>query len=278
MGYTFLTAVDTKVDDESKNKIFCSIMRLAWFPTVVDNWSRALLRGLLLKKKKENRGKGQGALPEEFGGAGSEFEDAAGQSLALHERRRVGQLVALQVAARDAHGARRFARRDDDAHARVTAAPHRSAAGVHHEADQEPAPKQRHTASSSTGSSSSAPTPPSSSAALHIWCSSLSTYKKKPFWVLFFLLCFFLYVEILVSTSHRWSAGTQTEDARFCLRWTRTPVSAGSGEAQNQRWPIENEKKLMRMKTKKSARLVTDNEGMKKNKEKTIEGGGVRRG
>ena len=55
-------------------------------------------------------------------------------------------------------------------------------------------------------------------------------------------------------------------------------MSAGSGEAQNQRWPIENEKKLMRMKTKKSARLVTDNEGMKKNKEKTIEGGGVRRG
>lgn len=45
----------------------------------------------------------------------------------------------LGQAAGDARGRRALPGRDDDAHAVVAAAPHGTAAGVHHEADQEPA-------------------------------------------------------------------------------------------------------------------------------------------
>lgn len=45
----------------------------------------------------------------------------------------------LGQAAGDARGRRALPGWDDDAHAVVAAAPHGTAAGVHHEADQEPA-------------------------------------------------------------------------------------------------------------------------------------------
>ena len=47
------------------------------------------------------------------------------------------QFLSLQVAARDAHRARSFAWRDDNAHAAMTAAAHCSASSIDHEAHQE---------------------------------------------------------------------------------------------------------------------------------------------
>ena len=78
-------------------------------------------------------------VPEEFSGSGSQFQDAAGQSLAFHQRRGVYQFVALQVAAGDAHWARSLTGRDDDTDAAVATSAHRSAASINHKADQKPA-------------------------------------------------------------------------------------------------------------------------------------------
>lgn len=51
----------------------------------------------------------------------------------------------LHQAAGDAGGRRALARWDDDPHAVVPTAPHRTPAGVHHETDQETAQKRQHT-------------------------------------------------------------------------------------------------------------------------------------
>ena len=77
-------------------------------------------------------------LPEELGGRRSQFQDAAGQSLAFHQRRRVDQFVLLQVATGDPHRAGGLARRDDDTDATVATSAHSPAASVHHKTDQEP--------------------------------------------------------------------------------------------------------------------------------------------
>ena len=78
------------------------------------------------------------SVPKELCSGRAQLEDPGGDRLSLHERRRVYQLVLLEVPARDAHRHRRLPRRDDDAHAGVAAAAHRAAASVHHEAHQEP--------------------------------------------------------------------------------------------------------------------------------------------
>ena len=76
--------------------------------------------------------------PEELGPGRAELQDAGGDGLALHEGRRVDQLVLLEVSARHAHRHGRLARRYDDPDARVAAAAHGAAPRVDHEADEEP--------------------------------------------------------------------------------------------------------------------------------------------
>ena len=82
---------------------------------------------------------GGGGVPQELRADGPHLEDAAGERLALHQRRRVDELLALHQLARHARRHARLARRDDDAHARVTTAAHGAAASVDHEAHQEAA-------------------------------------------------------------------------------------------------------------------------------------------
>jgi len=77
-------------------------------------------------------------LPQEFSCVGSKLENATGQGLAVHKRRRVDQFVFLKVAARDPHRAGRLAWRDDDPDAGMTASAHSTTSGVDHEAHQEP--------------------------------------------------------------------------------------------------------------------------------------------
>ncbi len=78
-------------------------------------------------------------VPKEFSGSGSQFQDAAGQSLAFHQRRGVYQFVALQVTTGDAHWAWSLTGRDDDTDAAMATSTHRSTASINHKADQKPA-------------------------------------------------------------------------------------------------------------------------------------------
>lgn len=79
-----------------------------------------------------------GSSPQELHAGRPQGDDPAGQPLPLHQRRGAGQLLRLHQAAGDAGGGRARPRRDDDTQAVVPAAPHRAAASIHHEADQEP--------------------------------------------------------------------------------------------------------------------------------------------
>lgn len=78
-------------------------------------------------------------LPKELSPRGSHFDEAAGQPFSLHHGRHGGQPVALHQAARHARRRRALARGDDDAQPVVPAAPHGTAASVHHETHQEAA-------------------------------------------------------------------------------------------------------------------------------------------
>ena len=77
-------------------------------------------------------------LPKEFGSRGSQLQDSGGNGFSLHHGWWVDQLVLLEVPARDPHGHGGLARRDDHPDPGMSAAPHGSAPGVNHEADQEP--------------------------------------------------------------------------------------------------------------------------------------------
>lgn len=74
---------------------------------------------------------------QELGSDWSELQDAAGQSLALHQRWRVHGALRLNIAAGYARRLGGRASRDDDPHAAVTAPTHSTAARVHQERHQE---------------------------------------------------------------------------------------------------------------------------------------------
>jgi len=80
--------------------------------------------------------------PEKLGRRWSNFQNSAGERFALHQRRRVRELLLLDQFAGDTRRHARLARRNDDAHARVTAAAHRPATSVHHETHQEASTKR----------------------------------------------------------------------------------------------------------------------------------------
>ena len=75
--------------------------------------------------------------PLEFGLAGSQFNDSTGECFAVHEGRRVHQLIPSYKFTRDAHGLVCFAGRDNNAYAGMSTASHGTSAGVHHERDEE---------------------------------------------------------------------------------------------------------------------------------------------
>lgn len=78
-------------------------------------------------------------LPEELSPSRSHLDQAAHQPFSLHHGWGVGQPVSFGQATGDASGCRALPGRYNDAHAGVAAASHGTTAGVHHEADQEPA-------------------------------------------------------------------------------------------------------------------------------------------
>lgn len=77
--------------------------------------------------------------PEELGPGGPQSDDPAGQALLLSQIWGCGQLLGLHQAAGDAGWCGAGAGWDDHTQPVVPAAPHGAAAGVHHEAHQEPA-------------------------------------------------------------------------------------------------------------------------------------------
>lgn len=82
---------------------------------------------------------GRESLPEELSSGRTDLHQPAGQPFSFHHRRGRGQFVPLRQPAGDPGGRGALPGRDDDAHAVVTAPPHRAAPGVHHEAHQESA-------------------------------------------------------------------------------------------------------------------------------------------
>lgn len=82
-------------------------------------------------------------LPEELSPSWSDLHQPADQSLSLYHGWGVGQFVSFGQATGDACGCRALPGRDNDAHAIVAAASHRTTAGIHHEADQEPTRRSR---------------------------------------------------------------------------------------------------------------------------------------
>lgn len=78
-------------------------------------------------------------LPKELSPSRSDLHQPTDKPLSLYHGWGVGQFVSFGQAAGDARGCCALPGRDNDAHAIVAAASHRASAGIHHEADQEPA-------------------------------------------------------------------------------------------------------------------------------------------
>lgn len=76
-------------------------------------------------------------LPEELSAGGPDLDQAAGQAFSFHHRGHRRQSVALDQAAGDPGRGCALPRRDDDAKPVVSAPPHGTPAGIHHEAHQE---------------------------------------------------------------------------------------------------------------------------------------------
>jgi len=83
-------------------------------------------------------------VPEELGADRAGLDNAARESLVLHQWRRVGQSVLLDELARDAGRHAGAVWWNEEPHTGVTTATHRSTARVHHETYQKTA-NTRHT-------------------------------------------------------------------------------------------------------------------------------------
>ena len=99
----------------------------------------ATIRFINIKKKNQNQPQRTGRLdsPEELHTGRTQRDDAAGQPLPLHQRRRRGQFLRFDQAAGDTCGCGAGSRRDDNSQAVVSAASHGAASSIHHETHQE---------------------------------------------------------------------------------------------------------------------------------------------